>query len=251
VETSSATPGFAARIASRYDELRSADDYDVWSARLAAAGDLAGRRVLDVGCGTGAVAVHLARRHGCTVVGVDPSPEMLAVARAKDERSVRFEQARAEALPFADGSFERAIMVSVVHHLDLAKAFAEVHRVLVPGGRLAISNVDPDGFAEMWLMRWFPELLPRELARFPGTEDLLAELEATGFEAVEAERMAIDRRFTREKALARIRGKHISSFDLLSEEEYRAGRARAERELRDPVTYTLRSLLVVAVRPRL
>jgi SAM-dependent methyltransferase len=250
VETSSATPGFAARIAACYDELRSSDDYDVWSDGLAAAGDLASRRVLDVGCGTGAVAVHLARRHGCTVVGVDPSPEMLAVARRKESERVRFEQARAEELPFADGSFERAIMVSVVHHLDAAKAFAEIHRVLRPGGRLAISNPDPDGFAEMWAMRWFPELLPRELARFPRTDDLLAELRAAGFEEVELERVPIDRRFTRAQALAKLRGKHISSFDLLTEEEYRAGLQRAERGLPDPVTYTFRMLLVAAVRPR-
>jgi ubiquinone/menaquinone biosynthesis C-methylase UbiE len=249
VETSSATPGFAARIASRYDELRSMDDYDVWSDRLAAAGDLDARRVLDIGCGTGAVAIHLARRHGCAVVGVDPSSEMLAVARAKHGRSVRFEQARAEELPFADGSFDRAIMVSVVHHLDALKAFAEVHRVLAPGGRLVISNPDPEGFAAMWLMRWFPELLARELARFPRTHDVLAALQAAGFQELELERVPVDRRFTRAQALAKIRGKHISSFDLLSEDEYRAGLERAERDLPDPVTYTFRTLLVAAVRP--
>lgn len=249
METSSATPGFAARIASRYDELRSTDDYDVWADRLAAAGDLDARRVLDIGCGTGAVAVHLARRHGCAVVGVDLSSEMLAVARAKQGGSVRFEQARAEELPFANGSFDRAIMVSVVHHLDAPKAFAEVHRVLAPGGRLVISNPDPEGFPEMWLMRWFPELVARELARFARTDDVLAALRAAGLQELEVERVPIDRRFTRAQALAKIRGKHISSFDLLSEDEYRAGLERAERDLPNPVTYTFRTLLVTAVRP--
>jgi hypothetical protein len=65
------------------------------------------------------------------------------------------------------------------------------------------------------------------------------------------ERLAVDRRFTRDQALEKIRGRHLSSFDLLTEDEYRAGLARAERELTDPVEYTLRALLVVAVRPSL
>lgn len=249
--TSSQTPDFAARIASRYDELRASDDYHFLSDRLVAAGDLHGRRVLDIGCGTGAVAADLAARHGCTVWGVDPSPEMLDVAGGRAGPRVRFKRAAAERLPFKEGWFERATMVSVVHHVDRPRAFAEAHRVLRDDGRLAISNADPDGFTEMWLMRWFPELLERELARFPRTDDLVAELRTTGFDDVTVERLAVDRRFTRDQALEKIRGRHISSFDLLTEDEYRAGLERAERELPDPVEYTLRALLVVAVRPAL
>ena len=249
--SSSQTPDFAARIASRYDELRASDDYHFLSDRLVAAGDLRGRRVLDIGCGTGSVAADLAERHGCTVWGIDPSPEMLEVARGKAGPRVRFKQARAEQLPFKEGWFERATMVSVVHHVDTPRALAEANRVLGAAGRLAISNADPDGFGQMWLMRWFPELLERELARFPRTDDLVAELRATGFDEVTVERLAVDRRFTRHQALDKIRGQHISSFDLLTDDEYRAGLERAERELPDPVEYTLRSLLVVAVRPSL
>lgn len=248
---SSQTPEFAARIAGRYDELRASDDYHFLADRLAAAGDLAGRRVLDIGCGTGNAAADLAGRHGCTVWGIDPSPEMLEVARTKAGRRIRFKQARAEELPFKDGWFERAVMVSVVHHLDRPKAFSEAHRVLGGSGRLAISNADPDGFPQMWLMGWFPELLERELARFPRNDDLVGELRDAGFAEVEVERVAVARRFSREQALAKIRGKHISSFDLLSEDEYRAGLERAERELPGEIEYTLRSLLVVAVRSSL
>jgi SAM-dependent methyltransferase len=175
---------------------------------------------------------------------------MLEVARTRAGTRIRFEQASAERLPFPDGSFERATMISVVHHVDRPAAFAEIGRVLQIGGRLAISNADPDGFAQMWLMRWFPELLPRELARFPSNDELVAEVRAAGFETVRVERVALARRFTREQALAKIRGKHISSFDLLSEAEYRAGLERAQRELPDPVEYMFRLLLVVAVRPR-
>jgi hypothetical protein len=103
------------------------------------------------------------------------------------------------------------------HHLDRPRAFAEARR---------------------------------ELARFPDSDDFGEELSAAGFEAVELNRVAVPRRFDREQALAKIRGRHISSFDLLADEEYRSGLARAERELSaEGVEYTLRSLFVVAVRP--
>lgn len=213
-----------------------------------AAGNLAGRRVLDIGCGTGTLAIELGSRHGCRVWGIDPSQEMLAVAKSKGGVAARFKRASAEKLPFKDAWFERATMVSVAHHLDRPWAFPEAARVLDADGRLVVSNPDPDGFPQMWLMRWFPELLEREQARIPNADDLRSELEGSGFRSVEVERLAVSRRFSREEALRKVRGKHVSSFDLLSEDEYRAGLDRVERELPDPVEYELRSLLLVARR---
>src|SRR2546427_7246342 len=72
-------------IAPRYDELR-AQLFGDALALLVREGDLAGRRVLDVGCGTGRFAAALTESHACTVIGVDPSPGMLAVARARTAR---------------------------------------------------------------------------------------------------------------------------------------------------------------------
>jgi SAM-dependent methyltransferase len=249
--TSSRTPDWAARVAERYDELRAADDDHELTDRLVLAGDLAGRRVLDVGCGTGTVAVQLATRYGCRVWGIDPSPEMLAVAKQKAGAAARFKLARAEQLPFKEAWFERATMVSVAHHVDRPLAFAELARVVGPEGRVVISNADPDGFGDRWLMEVFPELLDRELARFPTAENLETELREAGFGEVTTRRLGVPRRYSRETALEKLRGRHISSFDLLTDDEYRAGLERAERELPDPVEYTFRSLLVVAVRPPL
>jgi SAM-dependent methyltransferase len=249
--TSSRTPDWAARVAERYDELRAADDYHELTDRLVRAGDLAGRRVLDVGCGTGTLAVDLAVRYGCRVWGIDPSPEMLAVAKQKAGSAARFKLAPAEQLPFKEGWFERATMVSVAHHVERPRAFAEVRRVLQPDGRLVISNADPEGFAERWVMEFFPELLDRELARFPTADDLERELGAAGFDDVDITRLAVERSYSRETALAKLRGRHISSFDLLTEDEFRAGLDRVEREAPPWIDYTLRALLVVAVRPHL
>ena len=65
-----------------------------------------GDRVLDVATGTGAVAQELLRQKGCTVVGVDQSPEMLSVAREHLSAKVDLVEASAESLPFADDSFD-------------------------------------------------------------------------------------------------------------------------------------------------
>src|SRR5919108_4370565 len=96
--TSSSTPDFG-RVAATYDELRPVDAnwWEVFDL-LVTEGDLLGRRVLDIGCGTGRVAAALAER-GSRVWGVEPSPEMAARAR---ERGVHVKVARAEQLPFKE-----------------------------------------------------------------------------------------------------------------------------------------------------
>jgi SAM-dependent methyltransferase len=98
--------------------------------------DCAGRRVLEYGCGTGGHAFRLADR-GADVTGIDISDVAVERARQRIEpsRRLRFEVADAEALPFADASFDLVCGTSILHHLDIAKALQEVRRVLAPGGR--------------------------------------------------------------------------------------------------------------------
>jgi SAM-dependent methyltransferase len=99
-------------------------------------GDLRGRRVLDYGCGHGMAAVVLARR-GAAVTAFDLSPGYVREAEdraAANGVTVRFSVADGERLPFADGSFDAVWGNAVLHHLDLARAGAELWRVLAPGG---------------------------------------------------------------------------------------------------------------------
>jgi SAM-dependent methyltransferase len=212
-------------------------------------GDLRGRRVLDVGTGTGALATYLTERHACKVWAVEPSPEMLEVARRRVPAGVGLRLGSAEALPFKDGWFERAAMRLVVHLLDRPRAFAELHRVLRPGGVLAIATFDPSHFAGFWLNKLFPSLEAIDRARFPEPEPLHRELVEAGFDEVRSERLSQTRTITRETALERIRGRHISTFDLLDADELAAGTASAERELPAQLEVRLEWLLVAAVRP--
>jgi demethylmenaquinone methyltransferase/2-methoxy-6-polyprenyl-1,4-benzoquinol methylase/phosphoethanolamine N-methyltransferase len=101
-----------------------------------------GEKVLDVGCGTGALTFALAPRVGeGEVHGIDASPEMIEVAKekvAKDGFDIDFQVALIEAIPFPDASFDLVTSSLMLHHLPdelKRKGFAEIRRVLKPGGR--------------------------------------------------------------------------------------------------------------------
>lgn len=109
-----------------------------------------GTRVLDIGCGPGA-AVRRAADAGAEATGVDPSPAMVRIASRRGRRHPRasFAVGHAAELPVADASVDVAWTISAFHHWpDQAAGLAEVHRVLVPGGRLLIGEKrlsKPDG----------------------------------------------------------------------------------------------------------
>jgi SAM-dependent methyltransferase len=101
--------------------------------------EAAPRRVLEVGCGWGALAEWVARDTGAEVVATDLSPRMVELAR---ERGVDARVADVQALPFADGEFDAAVAAWMLYHVpDLRRGIAELARVLRPGGVLvAVTN---------------------------------------------------------------------------------------------------------------
>jgi SAM-dependent methyltransferase len=111
-------------------------------AMLALAGDVAGRRILDAGCGSGPLSAAL-RDHGALVTGIDASAGMLALARRQlgDDVDLHMADLR-DRLPFADGAFDDVVASLVLHYLeDWGPTLTELRRVLRPGGRL-IASVD-------------------------------------------------------------------------------------------------------------
>ncbi len=149
-----------------------------------------GERVLEIGCGTGEIALRAKARTGPTgsVAGIDPSPETIAVARQKAARAnlnIDYRVAGAEALPFADATFDVVLSSLMMHHLpeDLKpRALAEIRRVLKPGGRLLVVDfTEPTSrlgrLQPVWLVH---RRLPSDVRDLPGL------LEAAGFTAVEA-----------------------------------------------------------------
>ena len=97
-----------------------------------------GTRLLDIACGPGFVGSR-GRERGAEVRGLDFSPAMLAIARARDG-GLRFDEGDAEALPYADESYDAAVANFGIHHVPRPLfALREAHRVLRPGGHVAFS----------------------------------------------------------------------------------------------------------------
>lgn len=125
---------------------------------LAIAPPLKEKTVLEVGCGAGDFAIHLAGE-AAEVTAVDFSPVAVSLAREKARRhhaTVAFEVADAGDLPFADGSFSAVFSCECLEHVPSPpRALAEMHRVLRPGGSLVLTTENYSNAVVLrWLMCW-------------------------------------------------------------------------------------------------
>lgn len=148
-----------------------------------------GERVLDVGCGSGAVTRTLAQKvvPGGRAIGVDTSPALLKVARELADKAglaavIEFKEGDCRALPFPDASFDAVVAATTLSHVpDAGRALSEMVRVTRPGGRIGVFDLDGDltlfahpdrgltrrivaafsdhGWVNGWLVRWLPGLL--------------------------------------------------------------------------------------------
>jgi SAM-dependent methyltransferase len=100
-----------------------------------------GRRALEVGCGTG-IFLGAAVTSGATIVALDLSTHLITQARARvrSAGNAGLSLGNAEQMPFRDQSFDAAYGSSILHHLNIDMALAEIHRVLRPGGRIVFAE---------------------------------------------------------------------------------------------------------------
>jgi demethylmenaquinone methyltransferase / 2-methoxy-6-polyprenyl-1,4-benzoquinol methylase len=191
------------RIAPVYDamnRLMTAGLDQRWRRLAAEAVVREGVRVLDACCGTGELAL-AAKRAGGRVTGLDFSERMLERARRKST-SIEWVEGDLLALPFADGSFDAATIGFGIRNVaDMPRAFSELRRVLVDGGRLAALEITrPRGLLAPFFNIWFDRIvplvgraleggeaytyLPASVRRFPGPQDLAALMHRAGFTEV-------------------------------------------------------------------
>lgn len=148
-----------------------------------------GEAILDVGCGTGGVTIPAKHRVGSNgrAAGIDPSPEMIAVAQKKAQRlglEIDFRMGVIEALPYPDASFDVVTSSLMMHHLPehvQVKGLAEIYRVLKPGGRLLIADMSsPKASPRQHVLN----ALTMHQGLKVGVEDLQGTLKAAGFQGV-------------------------------------------------------------------
>ncbi len=196
------------RIAGFYDLMNSvmtAGLHHRWRARAADLAALApGDGALDVACGTGDLAIELARRVGTggEVIGSDFSEEMLARARAKAPE-LQWEWGNALELPYASARFHAATVgFGARNFSDLDRGLAEMARVVKPGGRVVVLEITTphrpplSTFYSVWFDRIVPLIgrltgeeeaytyLPNSVRRFPGPEGLAAAMERAGLHEI-------------------------------------------------------------------
>ena len=149
-----------------------------------------GVRLLDVGCGIGGAA-RMAAMTGATVTGIDLTPEFVETARLLSDRvglgdRTEFRTTAGESMPLDDGSFDAAVMVDVGMNVpDKTAVFAEVHRVLRPGGRFALYEQVRTGEGELpYPLPWAQD----DRSSFvESVADYRAHLEAAGFDVEDEE----------------------------------------------------------------
>lgn len=168
------------RIADVYDETIPAHVARHYRARRAAflLALAPGRRVIEVGCGTGLLAADLVQA-GLDLVGVDPARGMLARARA---RGVRVVMAVGERLPVRTGAFDVAYNIAVLHHVAakgaVREVVAEMARVVRPGGLVLVWDHNPRNPYWPFLMRRVPQDVGKE--RLISLEEIIVAFRSAG-----------------------------------------------------------------------
>ena len=196
------------RIAGFYDLMNSvmtAGLHHRWRARAADLAALApGDSALDVACGTGDLAIELARRVGTAgeVIGSDFAEEMLERARAKAP-ALAWEWGNALELPYASGRFDAAMVgFGARNFSDLERGLSEMARVVKPGGRVVVLEITTprkpplSTFYRVWFDHVVPLIgrltgeqeaytyLPSSVRRFPGPEGLAAAMQRAGLSEI-------------------------------------------------------------------
>ena len=135
------------------------------------AGNISGKRCLDVGTGTGEIAFHVARTAGAgsTVVGVDITPKMLELAERKEKEmdlpvKIDWRVGDALNLEFEEGSFDLVTSGYMLRNVtDILQAVSEMHRVLAPGGKVVVAELSKPKNA---VVRFFYNLYMKRVKRY-------------------------------------------------------------------------------------
>ena len=186
--------------------------------------------LLDIGGGLGGHAA-VWSGHGQRPVVVDPSVAMIEGARRHGHVAVV--QGRSQNLPFGDGVAALAYFHLSIHYGDWHSAIDEALRVVGSQGRIEIWTIAPEAIARTSLGQWFPKVVEIDVQRFPNPNLMAQHLQTKGY-PVEVSRA--DEPISRRAGdwMDAVRGRFVSTLQLLDDEEIDAGLTRFSEQYRDP-----------------
>lgn len=212
--------------ASEYDKGRVFENVSFWVDEVTRiAGLKENSTILDLGCGTGSYAIELMRKTSAKVHGIDPSAEMIKVARGKDlGNTISWHVGVAESLPFAPDTFDCIFASQVWHHIgDKQKAADECYRVLKRGAPLIVRTISHEQLKKDRIFEFFPEILPHELEVYPTMVEFRECFEEAGFSSVDVRPYRLEEYAPPELFIRAAQEKLWSMFKSLSEDEERKG----------------------------
>jgi len=186
--------------------------------------------ILDVGCGTGRFSVPLSNYFNSNLIGIDPSKDMLAVAKLNQKVGrVKFYEGDVLKIPVENEKVDLIFMSMVYHHItDLKIAIREFERVLKTGGYLCIRNSTSDLLNQIPYLKYFPAALEFNRHRLPKKEDLISKITRKKFNLISHD--VVEQKFANsfEEYYNKIKLRALSDLTHISDIDFQSGLKKME-----------------------
>ncbi|MDN5200639.1 class I SAM-dependent methyltransferase [Fulvivirgaceae bacterium BMA10] len=227
------------KIGIGYNQTRKADKY-LTDRLFYHLNPAKGKTYLDIGCGTGNYTIALNQK-GVSMIGIDPSVEMLKIAKAKNA-NIQWYIGNVENIQLEDEVVDGAIASLTIHHWpDLQKGFEEMNRVLKKNSRLVIFTSTPHQMKGYWLNYYFPKMLEDSMHQMPTYEKVAACLENNSFHILGTEKYFVKEdledlflqsgKYNPSLYLNKQVRRGISSFSLAQAKEVTSGLEKLEDDI--------------------
>ncbi|MCJ7516246.1 MAG: methyltransferase domain-containing protein [Dehalococcoidia bacterium] len=188
-----------------------------------------GKKILDLGCGTGNIAYQIKGTIDADLIGVDVSMDMLKVARSKS-LVVVCSDIDNQHLPFRDSSFDAVIGAYVIHQIkNLNFLLSECYRVLRDGVLVLLTSSHKQIEEQHPIIKnFFPSYVSIDKGRFPEIDRIDSLLESLGFKDIKHEEVTVSNIPINDEYLQKVKNKYVSTYHLMPESEFEDGIARLE-----------------------
>lgn len=206
--------------------------------------------ILDAGCGAGHHTLFLENSFDGETIGLDTSIGMLKQIQKKGAE-VKLLRACGENIPLVSNVVNLVFMSYVLHQSEEKyKLISEAYRVLKRNGHITILTSSHNQLRSDIVHQYFPRILEINLKRFPPLDEIKEMLNRAGFKNVSFSEISVKQEASAKEIIERIKGKPMSVFKLLSEEDFQSALGAFEKNLRskykDKMTYKDSSSLIIA-----